>query len=144
MSEQNFANHHRYAKGYHFLLSGLIFIGVIASVVNVVIHSPTDVGYISDLLIALLFICSALIFVFMRQFPLKAQDRAIRAEESLRYFILTRKPIDSRITIGQIAALRFAPDDELLPLVDRAATENLSPTDIKKAIKNWRGDNHRV
>ena len=144
MNGQNFANHHRYAKGYHFLLSGLIFVGVIASIVNVLMHSPGDGGYASDLLIALLFICSALIFVFMRQFPLKAQDRAIRAEEGLRYFILTRKPIDSRITIGQIAALRFASDDELLPLVDRAAAENLSPTEIKKAIKNWKSDTHRV
>jgi len=80
----------------------------------------------------------------MRTFPIKAQDRAIRAEEGLRYFILTRKPIDSRITMQQIAALRFAPDDELLPLVDRAVVENLSPNDIKKAIKNWKSDNHRV
>jgi len=144
MDGQNFANHHRYAKGYHFLLSGLILIGAISSVVNVITHSPNDGGYMSDILIALLFICTALIFVFMRQFPLKAQDRAIRAEEGLRYFILTRKPIDSRITIGQIAALRFAPDDELLPLVDRAVAENLSPTDIKKAIKNWKSDTHRV
>ncbi|WP_183574514.1 DUF6526 family protein [Mucilaginibacter sp. X5P1] len=144
MNEQNFANHYRYAKGYHYLLSGLILIGVIASIVNVVSHSPNEGGYISDILIALLFICVALIFVFLRQFPLKAQDRAIRAEEGLRYFILTRKPIDSRITIAQIAALRFAPDDELLPLVDRAAAENLSPTDIKKAIKKWKSDTHRV
>ena len=85
-----------------------------------------------------------LMFWFMRTFPIKAQDRAIRAEEGLRYFILTRKPIDSRITMQQIAALRFAPDDELLPLVDRAVVENLSPNDIKKAIKNWKSDNHRV
>ena len=144
MNEQNFANHHRYAKGYHLLLSSLILIGVIASIVNVVRHSPDEGDYVSTVLIALLFICAALIFWFMRRFPLKAQDRAIRAEENLRYFILTRKPIDNRITIAQIAALRFAPDDELLPLVDRAAAENLSPTAIKKAIKNWKGDTHRV
>jgi hypothetical protein len=144
MNEQNFANHHRYAKGYHFVLSGLILIGIIASVINVLRHSPNQGGYISTVLITLLFVCAGLIFWFMRRFPLKAQDRAIRAEEGLRYFILTRKPIDSRITIGQIAALRFAPDDELLPLVDRAVAENLSPTDIKKAIRNWKGDTHRV
>ena len=49
----------------------------------------------------------------MRAFPMKAQDRAIRAEEGLRYFILTRQPLSRQLTIGQIAALRFAPDEEV-------------------------------
>ena len=80
----------------------------------------------------------------MRVFPLKAQDRAIRAEEALRYFILTGKPLDKRLTIGQITALRFASDEEFLPLVDRSLAENLSSKDIKQAIKNWRPDYHRV
>lgn len=144
MNQQNFANHRRYVKGYHFLLTSLLFIGIIMSIVNIIRHQPNAGGFISAVLIALLFVCAMLMSRFIRTFPLKAQDRAIRAEESLRYFILTRKPIDSRITIQQIAALRFAPDDELLPLVDRAAAENLSPDDIKKAIKNWKSDTHRV
>jgi hypothetical protein len=80
----------------------------------------------------------------MRQFALKAQDRAIRAEESLRYFILTGKAIDSRITMGQIIALRFAPDEEFVLLTEKAAAEGLLPNDIKKEIKNWRADNHRA
>src|SRR5689334_22689810 len=70
-----------------------------------------------------------------RSFALKAQDRAIRAEESLRYFILTGKRIDGRITIRQIIALRFASDEEFPGLVHRAAEENLSPRDIKFAIR---------
>jgi hypothetical protein len=45
-------------------------------------------------------------------FALRAQDRAIRAEENLRHFILTGKPFDSRLRMSQIIALRFAPDDE--------------------------------
>jgi len=144
MNEQNFANHRRFVKGYHLWLTSLLFIGIILSIVNIVRHQPNAGGFISAVLITLLFVCAMLMFWFMRTFPIKAQDRAIRAEEGLRYFILTRKPIDSRITMQQIAALRFAPDDELLPLVDRAVVENLSPNDIKKAIKNWKSDNHRV
>jgi hypothetical protein len=46
--------------------------------------------------------------------------------------------------MGQVIALRFAPDEELEALVNRAVNENLSPTDIKKAIKNWKGDYHRI
>jgi hypothetical protein len=144
MKEQNFINHRRYVAGFHIILTLLILTGTILSIINIIRHKPYEGGFISALLIFLLFICASFIFWFLRVFPLKAQDRAIRAEEGLRYFILTRKPIDSRITIGQITALRFAPDDELLPLVDRAVTEGLSPDDIKKAIKNWKPDYHRV
>ena len=107
MNEQNFANHRRYVKGYHFLLSFLLLTGTILSIVNIVRHQPNAGGFVSAVLITLLFVCAMLMFRFIRTFPLKAQDRAIRAEESLRYFILTRKPIDSRITIQQIAANRI-------------------------------------
>ncbi|WP_461452884.1 DUF6526 family protein [Mucilaginibacter sp.] len=144
MEEQNYSNHRRYVTGYHRVLSALLLVGLITSVVNVFRHKPYHGGFLSSVLIVLLFVCSFFLMTFLRTFPLKAQDRAIRAEEGLRYFILTRKPIDSRITITQIAALRFAPDDELIPLVDRAVAENLSANDIKKSIKNWRSDHHRV
>jgi hypothetical protein len=43
-----------------------------------------------------------------------------------------------------VIALRFAPDEELEALVNRAINENLSASDIKKAIKNWKGDYHRI
>jgi Family of unknown function (DUF6526) len=141
---QDYNNHHRYVKGFHFLLSLLLILGTIVSIVNIVRHAAYKGGFLSSLLITLLFVCALLIFWYMRRFPLRAQDRAIRAEEGLRYFILTRKPIDSRITMAQIIALRFAPDEEFVPLVDRAAAENLSSEDIKKEIKQWRADHHRA
>ena len=144
MKDQNYANHRRYTAGYHYILSGLLFVGLIISVVNIFWHKTYQDGFVSSILILLLFACASLIWAFLRTFPLKAQDRAIRAEEGLRYFILTRKPIDSKITIRQVAALRFAPDDELIPLVERVIAEDLSPDDIKKAIKNWKSDYHRV
>jgi uncharacterized membrane protein YsdA (DUF1294 family) len=144
MNPQNVNTHKRYVPGYHLLLSSLLLIGTIAAVINVFRHKPDEGGFISTLLILLLFICAMLVFLFVRQFPLKAQDRAIRAEESLRYYILTQKVLSSSLTVHQVAALRFAPDDEFVPLVEKAIAESLSPDDIKKSIKNWRPDNHRV
>ncbi len=85
-----------------------------------------------------------IIWVYIRQFALKAQDRAIRAEENFRHFIATGKPVDTRLNIGQIVALRFAGDEEFVALVKRAAEENLSPTDIQKAILHWKADFHRA
>jgi Family of unknown function (DUF6526) len=144
MKEQNYTNHRRYVTGFHIVLGFLLIAGTIISIINSVRHSMGRPGFVSAALIVLLFLCSLIIFWYMRTFPIKAQDRAIRAEEGLRYFILTGKALDSRLTIGQIIALRFAGNDELISLADRAVTENLSPDDIKKSVKNWRADNHRA
>jgi hypothetical protein len=57
------------------------------------------------------------------------------------------EPLRSRIpelTVGQLVGLRFASDAEVPKLVERALSEKLSKTDIKKAIQNWRPDYLRV
>jgi hypothetical protein len=143
MQQQNFANHRQWVKGFHFVLSLALLIGIIGSGINIYRHIDFS-GRLSSGLILLLFICLAHMYWYVRQFPIKAQDRAIRAEESLRYYIMTGKPLSRELTVGQIAALRFAADEEYLALTDRALAENLSPDDIKKAIANWRADHHRV
>jgi len=144
MNEQNFANHARFVKGFHFVLSLMLFAGIVGSSINIWVQLSKGESVFSAVLITLLFICCMFLFAFTRQFPLKVQDRAIRAEESLRYFILTGKPIDSRISIQQIIALRFAPDEEFIELTEKALNENLTPKEIKKAIKKWRPDFHRA
>jgi hypothetical protein len=48
------------------------------------------------------------------------------------------------VTTRQVISLRFAPDEELVALAQKAAEENLSEDEIKKAIKNWRSDDYRV
>ena len=83
-------------------------------------------------------------FAFLRSFALKAQDRAIRAEENFRYYLLTNKALPSALSMRQIVGLRFASDDEFVALAEKAAKENLTEEAIKKAIKNWKGDYYRV
>jgi hypothetical protein len=75
---------------------------------------------------------------------LKAQDRAIRAEENLRHYVMTGKLLDPKLTVRQIIGLRFASDQEFVELAGRAVEENLSEDAIKKAVKNWRADTYRV
>lgn len=144
MKEQNFKNHAQYVPLYHGLTGGLILTGLIASIVKL-IYALIDVnGRVVAGLLMMLFVIAVLFFWFVRAFSLKAQDRAIRAEENLRNFSLTGKLLDSRLRMGQIIALRFAPDDEFTALAARAVNENLSGADIKSAIKNWRPDFNRV
>jgi hypothetical protein len=95
-------------------------------------------------LIVVLSIGIMILAIMARVFALKAQDRAIRAEESLRHFVLTGKLPDARLTIGQFTALRFAPDSEFVALATKAANESLKPDAIKQAIKQWRPDTYRA
>jgi hypothetical protein len=89
-------------------------------------------------------IAMVLLYIFVRTFPLKAQDRAIRAEEQLRHYVLTGKLLDSRLTMRQIVALRFASNEEFAALAQRAADQSLSPDAIKREVKQWRADLYRV
>ena len=80
----------------------------------------------------------------MRSFATKNQDRIIRFEEGFRYYVLTGKQIDPRLTTQQLIALRFAPDEEFLDLCQQTIDQHLTPVQIKKAIKNRKADHERV
>lgn len=85
-----------------------------------------------------------LMAVKIRGYGLLLQDRVIRNEENFRYYRLTGKFLDDRLSLKQVIALRFADDNEYPDLVERTISENLTPDEIKKAIQNWRADHHRV
>ena len=84
----------------------------------------------------------------MRQhYALLPQNRIIRLEMRLRYFQLYGKrfePVEAKLRFGQIAALRFASDEELPLLLERTIQENLSARSIKKLISDWQADHMRV
>ena len=142
MTAQNFKNHTRYHAPFHFVLAPLGLAGLIGSIVNL-INSQPDNFYSASLLVVV-FVLLFLIGSMVRTYALKAQDRAIRAEENLRHFILTGKPFDSRLNIRQIIALRFASDEELPSLAKKAAEESLRSKEIKEQIKNWKEDSYRI
>jgi len=140
--EQNLKNHGKWVIGYH-LISFLAILALIIGSIRSLIYSSEENLYSTSLLVLVSFIL-LFMFYFLRAFALKAQDRAIRAEEKLRYFILTGKSLSNKITTRQIVGLRFAPDDEFPALVIKAEKENLSEKEIKLAIKNWKPDTYRV
>lgn len=144
MKEQNYTNHRQYVFMYHVVLFGLIVLTLIGSFVNLYKSIGDHQRLYSASLIVVMNICLLLLFFLVRVFALKAQDRAIRAEENLRHFVLTGRPLDRRLTIRQVIGLRFAADEEFAELAKRAVTENLSEDAIKRAVKSWRADTHRV
>lgn len=145
MAEQSYAKHAKFVPMYHQVLFALLLFAFAGSLYNlyeavIVDHTGRRVA----VLFTVLSIAAILTTFFARIFPLKAQDRAIRAEENLRHFALTGKLLDSRLNIKQIIGLRFASDAEFPELARKAADGNLSLDEIKKSVKNWRVDNDRL
>ena len=105
MKQQNYKNHSKYVIGYHgvTLLAILIFLG---GTIRYLWNSSENNLYPSTLLVLLAFIL-LIMFYFIRSFALKAQDRAIRAEEKLRYYVLTGKSLSNKLTTRQIIPIAY-------------------------------------
>lgn len=82
-----------------------------------------------------------------RLYTVALQDRIIMLEMKVRCAELLSAGQDThlaKLSKKQIAALRFASDEELGSLLERAARENLAPKDIKASIRTWRPDPYRT
>ncbi|MBY6038157.1 hypothetical protein KUV80_15970 [Fictibacillus nanhaiensis] len=140
MNTQNYKNHARIHPIFHYVLSLLVVGGLIVSIVYLF---RADDLFLAVLLVVMS-LSMAITFALLRLYPLRAQDRAIRAEENLRFYVLTGKLLDPKLTPGQIVALRFAPDEEFPELAEKTAAVNMPPKEIKQAINNWKADHHRI
>ena len=142
MNGQNYRNHARNIPLWHFIVPLVLISVLIGSIINLV-NSGEQNRYSAALLLVITVILMV-IYWYARWFALRAQDRAIRAEENFRHYILTGQPIDPGLEIIQVIALRFASDEEMPALAKKALGENLTAKQIKQAIKNWRPDFNRV
>lgn len=82
-----------------------------------------------------------------RLYTVRLQDRIIQLEMKVRCAEVLPAGADAaltRLTPKQIVALRFASDEELGELLDRAVRERMPPREIKRAIKQWRPDIRRT
>ena len=144
MESQNYSNHKQYVPLFHRVLVPVLVLTIIGAGVNLYQSIGEHDRQYSASLILVITACFLVAVFLMRTFALKAQDRAIRAEENLRHYVLTGKLLDGRLNVRQIVGLRFASDAEFPALAQRAANESLSPDAIKRAVKDWRPDTYRV
>jgi hypothetical protein len=144
MTDQNYKNHGRYIPLWHFITPIILFVILGMSVINLV-HTDMHAHDLHIWLpIILIPVAMLVLWWYARSFALKAQDRAIRAEENFRHYLLTGKPLPKELRMSQIIALRFASDEEFPALSQKAVNEKLSQKQIKQAVKNWRADYNRV
>lgn len=141
-SPQSFKNHARLDPLFHIVLTLVIGLNLIFSVVFAVRHF----GF-QSVWFVVLSVAAVIIFLRLRTYPLKVQDRVIRLEERLRLQALAPAEWHTqiyRLSEDQLIGLRFAGDDEVVPLAKQALEESLTRKQIKERIRNWRADEWRV
>ena len=82
-----------------------------------------------------------------RWYIVKLQDRVIQLEMQVRCARVLPAGQDellAQLSPKQVVALRFASDDELGDLLQRAVREQMTPAAMKQAIKQWRPDYMRT
>lgn len=136
---QNYSNHmHHPVPTY---IAAVAVLAALAFVVAGWTNSRQDFALLSTL------IAVQTLVAISRWYTTRLQDRIIRLEMHVRgekVLAAPQQALLARLRPKQVAALRFAGDEELGALVERASAENLKPDDIKKAITNWQPDHLRT
>lgn len=145
MKKQNLENHIRFYPPHHFVFYPftLILLGISIYFASTCEDQRAIWIFIAALIALIIWVA----FMLRQHYSLILQNRIVRLELRYRYFTLTNQRLESlekNLDDSQLFALRFAPDEELVDLIQRTISENLSGTQIKKSIKNWKGDYNRV
>ena len=145
MKTQNYSNHKRYYIPHHFIflpiLAGLQILGVWKY------FNDKENTLIWLLFSVIIFLIIYLTVMVRQHYALENQNRIIRLEFQQRYFEIFAERSDQvieQLRFSQIAALRFAYDEEFKALLAQALNKDISGDEIKKSIKDWRPDYHRV
>ncbi|MGE3176444.1 MAG: DUF6526 family protein [Vicinamibacterales bacterium] len=142
-TNQSYKNHGRIVPLYHYVLFGILLVNFLGLAYHAV--GDPDLVHLWSVVMAAALI---LIALFARTFALKAQDRVIRLEERLRLRELLPAELKARIpelSADQLIALRFASDAEVPELTATVLRDNIRTRDgVKKLIRDWRIDDHRL
>jgi hypothetical protein len=136
---QNLANHAQWTPAYHFFTVPLGLAYLVWAIRRVMEHGTGDNWF---MLLGALALVGAI--SVSRLQVLKVQDRIIRLEERLRLAALLPadlQPHIGRLRASHLIALRFASDGEVEGLVrEIVANPEIAPKEVKRRVKQWRGD----
>jgi hypothetical protein len=143
VTQQNYANHRRMYPLFHYVAFPMLAVFFFYSAGGFA-RNPDMAGAIQTL-----FALGVVLLAFAaRTMVLTVQNRIIRLEMELRMARLLPAELAARagdLPVATLIALRFAPDAELPGLTQRAlAGEFAGANDLKKAIRDWKGDHLRA
>jgi hypothetical protein len=139
MSEQNYANHAMIDPPFHYFLLPVVGLNLLYRAYQVFGSPSLSTAW--ELVLAFALVVLAL---KVRVYALKVQDRVIRLEEQTRLHRLAPQFPGDRVTADQAVGLRFAPDNEVVGLAEKALAGAWSRDQIKRGILQWRPDHFRI
>ncbi|ASW72978.1 hypothetical protein IQ37_09755 [Chryseobacterium piperi] len=145
MGIQNYKNHRKFYPPHHFIFLPLLLILEIMGIYKIWSDPANQLTWI--LFSIVIFLILYLAIMVRQHYALGNQNRIVRLEFRQRYFEIFNKRSDEvceKLSFDQMAALRFAYDDEFKELLYQALNENISGDQIKRSIKNWNPDHHRI
>jgi Family of unknown function (DUF6526) len=145
MESQNYKNHVRFYGPHHFVFLPLLII--LEGIGIYKIFSDQQHQLVWILFSVVIFLIFYLAIMLRQHYALVLQNRIVRLEFRQRYFEifgLRSDDVEKKLSFSQIAALRFAYDDEFKILLEKALKEKMKGDEIKKSITKWRADLHRV
>ena len=141
MAEQSFQSHVHHPRATY--LASLFWLVALILLIGQAFFAWN----VTNWLFTMILLALVPLVAISRWYIVKLQDRIIMLEVKVRAAELLNAGQDAqlaRLSAKQIAALRFASDEEFGSLLERAARENLSPKEIKASIRTWRPDWHRT
>ncbi|MET3536212.1 DUF6526 family protein [Chryseobacterium limigenitum] len=145
MESQNYKNHRKFYPPHHFIYLPLLILLEGFGIYKIFNDEENKLAW--ELFSVVIFLIFYLAFMVRQHYAIGLQNRLVRLEFKQRYFEIFNQrsdEIEEKLSFGQIAALRFAYDDEFKDLLYKALHENTSGDEIKRSIKNWRPDQHRI
>lgn len=145
MESQNYKNHRKFYPPHHFIYLPLLILLEVFGVYKIFNEEENKLAW--ELFSIVIFLIFYLAFMLRQHYAIGLQNRLVRLEFKQRYFEIFNQrsdEVEEKLSFSQIAALRFAYDDEFKDLLYKALHENISGDEIKRSIKNWRPDQHRI
>lgn len=145
MESQNYKNHRKFYPPHHFMYLPLVMMLEVFGIYKIFNDEPRQLIWI--LFSIVIFLILYLAIMVRQHYALGLQDRMVRLEFKQRYFEifqLRSDEVENKLKFDQIAALRFTYDDEFKELLYKALHENITGDEIKRSIKKWRPDRHRI
>jgi Family of unknown function (DUF6526) len=142
---QSYKNHIRWYPPHHFIFYPVMMALFVVAAYQA--YSNEDGRLIWVFLAAIVAVIIWVAFMLRQHYALTLQNRIVIGELRYRYFVVTGQrlePLEEKLSEGQLFALRFAPDEELAALTQKAIDGNLSPNAIKRSVQHWKADNRRV
>ena len=144
IKQQSFRSHASVDPLYLAAAATLVFLLIVG---GVIVYQDLHTQLALTLWIIGLTVFVVLMFLRLRNYPLRVQDRVIRMEERMRLSLLLPPALQNRIpelNEDQLVGLRFASDAEVPSLVELTLEKQLTRKQIKERIQNWRPDHFRI